>query len=437
MTNALINGKMSKMKKLILPFNFLVLMMLPGIISGCDNDVNNVPDLGAPVPGPIIKSELNFTGIGIDYDPEVRCADNENTNEWIPGRTPAACNPQPSFTCQPGIDTLFDCPQRCQDCYDSDLNIIRNTLGVDAITIYQPNYYILKAAQLYGVKVIFGIFNDSVLGLSKSDSETDCTYAGSPLAFCGAEYANALLDGACFDTSPWSPETFCDKPGAFITAFDEFFEDGTVIGFQLGNEVLSTDIGLTNEKVVTAAGNVRASLNQRGYDHIPVIVSLVAGNEEHFCENGAPPANVDLIAAHPYCNFVASVPPSWPLNGDDCWSEVLQIYADTAEKFCGADNTYIGETGYNTGCPVTEGSAHIVDAETFIDNAVKWTCDNNKATFLFAFSDACPESGCLPGCSGDVPNVGNGYFGIYHTDGYHTTGSLVPKFNPLPVLSCN
>jgi len=403
-------------------------------IGGCHDDDAGGGDNGLMT----AEHKLNFMGFAIDYDPEVRCADNGNTNQWEPGRTPAACNPQPSFTCPPNSNTLFNCPNRCQECFDFDLNVIKNTLGVDAITIYQPNFYILKAAQMQEVKVIFGTFNDSVVGLAKSDSDTDCTYAGSPLAFCGTKYADALLDGACFDESPWDPNKFCNKPGAFITAFEEFFEEGTVIGVQLGNEVLSTSIGLTKDEVGMAAKNMRTVLDQRGHNNIPVIVSLVAGNEEKFCENGAPPGDVDLIAAHPYCNSVASVPPMWPLDGEACWTQVLQIYADTAQEFCGAENTFIGESGYNTGCPLIEPQmTRIQDADTFIKEAVKWTCSNDVATFLFAYVDACPENGCMPGCSGNLPNVGNGYFGIYHTADYLTTGDIVQKFDPIPTLTCN
>lgn len=418
---------------------FIIIQLLT--VGGCHNDDGggDSPLGSEPTPGPIeAEDKLGFRGFGIDYDPEARCADNGNTNHWEPGRTPVACNPQPSFNCNPNSNDLSFCPTRCQECFDGDLNVIKNTLGVDAITIYQPNFYLLKAAQMQGVKVIFGTFNDSVVGLSKSDSSTDCTYAGSALAFCGTKYADALLDGACFDTSPWDPNMFCDKNGAFITPFEEFFEDGTIIGVQLGNEVLSTSIGLTKEEVVMAAQNMRTVLDQRSHSDIPIIVSLVAGNEEKFCENGAPPGDVDLIAAHPYCNFVASVPPMWPLNGSDCWSHVLTIYADTAQKFCGEKNTFIAETGYNTGCPMTEPQmTRIQDADTFIQDAVKWTCDNDVATFLFAFVDACPESGCLPGCSGNFPNVGNGYFGVYNTADYLTTGELIPKFDPIPTLTCN
>ena len=163
-----------------------------------------------------------------------------------------------------------------------------------------------------------------------------------------------------------------------------------------------------------------------------------------FCENGAPPKGVNYIAAHPYCNQVASSPPSWPFETGNtpkmaasaCWTQVKSLFEDNAQMFCGADNTYIGETGYNTGCPMSSGeSTHLEVAPHFIDDAVSWTCMQSIGTFLFAFVDACPMGGCLAGCSGESI-FGNGYFGLYFTDGYDTMGALTAKYSPLPTLTC-
>src|SRR3990172_5756173 len=97
---------------------------------------------------------------------------------------------------------LSNCPICCQQCYDSDFATLKS-LGLGAITIYQPNIYILTAAQNAGIKVILGTFNDAIPSLAMSDSETDCTYGGTPLLLCGSKYADALLDVACIDSTPW------------------------------------------------------------------------------------------------------------------------------------------------------------------------------------------------------------------------------------------
>jgi len=44
--------------------------------------------------------------------------------------------------------------------------------------------------------------------------------------------------------------------------------------------------------------------------------------------------------------------------------------------------------------------------------------------FLFAYSDVCPSTGCLAGCSEGLRDEGNGYFGIFHTQEYLTEGLL-------------
>ena len=401
----------------------LTLLMLL-TVAACDGDFQLRP--------------LTFTGIGIDYDIEARCADDN----WMT-TTPVACGPQLSFTCDDTANLDF-CPTRCQSCYDSDLDFMKNNLLVGAITLYQPNYYVLKAAQKVKMKVILGTFNDSVKSLATPDTQTDCTYAGSALPLCGTKYAYALFDGACGGQTPWDPAQFCQGAVAYITAFEEFLTDGTVIGIQLGNEVLSSsDPVLTKADVTAAAKAMREALDARGYLSMPIIVSLVAGNEQFFCENGAPPANVDYIAAHPYCNNVAGVPPSWPLTGAECLAQVKTIYQDTAIKYCGATHVFIGETGYNTGCPgLPDEATRITEANVFIGDMAYWMCADPSpivappsALFLFAFVDACPQTGCRPGCDISV-NQGNGYFGLFHTENYLTKGPLVNKFNPTPSLTC-
>jgi|GEM_PF-1885073 len=458
---------------------------------GADNG-NEMPDgddgSPNPTPAPTMKPTLNFTGMGIDYDPEARCSTNNWTTDF-----PVACSPQLAFTCPATGKTLDNCPATCQTCYDSDLGTIKNTLSVDTITIYQPNYYILTAAKKEGVKVILGLFNDSVAALAARQCSNDpgtmcvtdsdctmegtciddpnhcsnnmsmtctedsdcgmgnhciggCTFGGSA-ALCGMGHAESILNGACSVTTPWMASSFCEDPGAYITPNADFISDGTVIGIQIGNEVLSSsDPSLTEKQVVNAAKVLKNAINDSpdGLPDIPMIVSLVVGNEQSFCENTAPPDGVDYIAAHPYCDFVASVPPSWPDeagNSDSkaasmCWTQVKSLFKDNAQMFCGAGNTYIGETGYNTGCPMSSGeSTHLLVAPDFIDDVVSWTCGQSIGTFLFAFVDACPMGGCQAGCS-STTTAGNGYFGLYHTDMYNTMGSLEAKYNPLPVLTC-
>ena len=455
-------------------FSITLLIILTG--ASCDENNNifnegngNEPlngDLGspAPTPAPTMKPTLNFTGMGIDYDPEARCS----TNNWSTD-FPVACSPQLSFSCPMSGKTLDNCPASCQSCYDGDLGTIKNTLSVDTITIYQPNYYILTAAQSKGIEVILGLFNDSVAALASRqcsnnasmmcvtdsdcgagntcmDAASGCTFGGSP-ALCGTGHANSILNGACFTTTPWPASMFCKADGAYITPNANFISDGTVIGIQIGNEVLSSsDPSLTKQQVVNAAKVLKNAINSSSLPNIPMIVSLVVGNEQSFCESGAPPEGVDYIAAHPYCDFVASVPPMWPDEGggnspstaaSKCWTQVKSLFEDNAVMFCGADNTYIGETGYNTGCPTgsMEEMNHLKVAPLFIDDVVSWTCMQNIGTFLFAFVDACPMGGCQAGCTSST-TAGNGYFGLYHTEMYDTMGSLSAKYSPLPTLTC-
>jgi hypothetical protein len=200
---------------------------------------------------------------------------------------------------------------------------------------------------------------------------------------------------------------------------------------------------ITAGMISTAAQHLRTALNARGFSSTPIVVSLVLGQEQTFCSGGAPPAHVDYVAAHPYCNYVASVPPHWPNNGAQCWAQVQNLFSNISQKYCGASHTFIGETGYNTGCPDSPNvpSTTLSDEQTFISDLESSTCATPSAsgfpTFLFAYSDVCPKTGCAPGCSDpNMPLEGNGYFGIFHTKHYMTEGPAVAKFTP-PSLACN
>jgi len=386
-----------------------------------------------------------FTGINMDYAAEGRCSDDN----WSTS-TPVACNPQLAFTtCTPNV--LSSCAANCQACYNADLQTLGSTLKVGTITIYQPNYYILTAAQSSGTKVVLGLFDDSVSGLAQSSSETNCTYGGQPFPYCGINYANALLGGACGNVTPWPPANFCEStpnnPNAtYVAAFNStagpFLQNGTVVGIQLGNEILGQVSAAT---ISTAAQNLRSALNTAGFNNVKVIVSLIEGQAATFCTNAAPPAGVDYIADHVYCSNgnaggVASSPPVWPTGNNPaqtCWSQVLSVFA-TDQKSCGAGNVFLGETGYNTGCPSVYGQQHVSDEQSFISQMVTSTCQSQisgpLAPFLFEFGDVCPSGGCLPGCPGQ-PQEGNGYFGMYFTQGYLTKGPLSSKFT-IPSLTC-
>ena len=391
-----------------------------------------------------------INSIGIDYTPEARCSDNN----WST-TNPVACNPQLSFTCTKG-DPLSTCPRSCQNCYNADLTHLKNSLGVSTITSYQPNYYILTTAEHLQLKVLQGLFNDAIPSLAAPDNATNCSFAGQPIDLCGAKYAGALLDGACGTTTPWNPSTFCGTPpntGPYIEPLNypsgppgQFIKSGTIVAIQLGNEALDTTVNgqvITTQMISTAAQTLRAALNARGFNGIPIVVSLVLGQESTFCNNGAPPTGVDFIAAHPYCQNVAGVPPSWPNDGTQCWQQVETDFSTISQASCGPSHTFIGETGYNTGCPKspTVPPGLVTDEEKFIANLKSSTCATSSQsgfpTFLFAYSDVCPSSGCAPGCSdAGMPLEGNGYFGIFHTRDYKTEGPAIAKFPP-PSLMCS
>lgn len=364
--------------------------------------------------------------IGIDYDFEARCADDNWTTA-----NPAACNPQPSFMCP--ATGLALCPARCQACFDADLAHIKG-LGVGAIMIYNPNWYALTAAQKVGTKVLLGTFNDALGALAKPDALSGCTYSGFPTA-CGPTYARYLIDGACGSQSPWDPNRFCGDSQTFITPWQPFLQAGTVIGIQIGNEVLVN--GFNRSQILAAAKTLRGVLDARGYttDKVPIVISLVLGEEQTFCASGAPPANVDFIAAHPYCTNVAGLPPMWPASGTACLDQVKTDFVNISQKFCGASRVFIGETGFNTGCPGVYGTQYVADATTFVDGVTQWACQQSLGLFHFAYVDACPAGGCRAGCPSQ-PFEGNGYFGLYYTQGYQTKGPLVPKLSPMPSLVC-
>ena len=397
--------------------------------------------LGLRVPGQPPGLGATATGsIGIDYTPEARCADSN----WAPFTTPVACNPQLSFSCN--SNDLSGCPKTCQACYDADLANLQSTLRVGTITSYQPNYYILTTADRLKIKVLQGLYNDAIPSLAAPDSQGTCMYAGQSTPLCGSKYAMALLEGACGSTVPWDPKTFCNT-SAYIEPLGGFINDGTIVGIQIGNEAWNTTVDnqlVTTQMLSTAAQVLKAALAAGSFKNVPMVVSLVNGQEQSVCTGTAPPANVDFIAAHPYCNFVSGVPPQWQFSGDGagCWTQVQQLFADNAQKYCGAANTFIGETGYNSGCPNNPNvpASSLTDEQSFISSLKSSTCqstpDNSFPTFLFAYADVCPESGCLAGCSGSTFTGGNGYFGVFHTSGYRTKGPIVQKFAP-PSLTCS
>jgi hypothetical protein len=427
-----------------LRLTYCLILLAAAILSACGNDSGGETPAVASKPPPVI-SPGPVTSIGIDYTPESRCSDNNWSTPF-----PTACNPQLSFTCPSG-DPLSECPTSCQACYVSDLTNLQTTLSTSAITSYQPNYYILNAADQLHIKVLQGLFNDAIPSLAAPSSATNCTYSGAPIALCGSKYAGAMLDGACGTTTPWNPATFCTG-GPYIEPLNsttgstgQFIKDGTIIAIQLGNEALGTMVNgqtVTAQMISTAAQTLRAALNARGLNATPIVVSLVLGQEQTFCTGGAPPAGVNYIAAHPYCNFVASVPPQWPNDGAQCWTQVQDLFSTISQTYCGASHTFIGETGYNTGCPNSPNvpSTTISDEQTFITDLKSSICPAQSPSgfppFLFAYSDVCPSTGCAPGCSdAGLPTEGNGYFGIFHTENYITEGTAVAKFTP-PSLAC-
>ncbi len=426
------------MPKVFALFALAVLLVATGCGSGGSSSSGS-GSVGSPAPAPA------FSGINVDYAPEGRCSDDN----WST-TTPVACNPQLAFTsCQTGV--LSSCAANCQACYNSDIATVQS-LSVGTITIYQPNYYILKAADNAGIKVVLGLYDDSVSGLAQPSTATNCTYGGQPFPYCGTSYATALFNGACGNITSWAPATFCESSpsnpnptyvAALNSSAGEFLQDGTVVGIQLGNEILGQQSAAT---ISTAAQNLRTALNAAGFNGIKVIVSLVEGQAATFCTGGAPPTGVDYIADHVYCSVgssggVASTPPVWPTGSDPaqtCWTQVQSVFA-TDQTSCGAGKVFLGETGYNTGCPSVYAQQQVPNEQSYITQVVNATCQSQVsgplAPFLFEFGDVCPAGGCLAGCPSE-PQEGNGYFGIYYTQSYLTEGTLEPKFTTIPSLSC-
>ncbi len=359
--------------------------------------------------------------IGIDYAPETRCSD-DNPN-WLPGLRPHACNPPLGEPCG---DSLSTCPARCQKCYDDDLAFIQRELRVNTIAIYQPNYYIMKAAQRLGMKLVVGVLNEAVLWLATPSSQNNCSYEEGHRDPCGSNYASALIEGVCngaiggdlfakcvsrcaLRSNPardcaradcscatgadcMGAANQCLKQSSMVPldnpATGEFLRDGTVIGIQLGNEFFGQcqipvvpgqdqpccahnrktgqcRAWTVDRQVYSAAAQtLRSALDRRGLGNIKISVGLVGGHGPKFCRAGAPPPGIDYIAAHPYCDSVAQEPPLWKtLNGRKCWKRTAHKELADDRAACGAARTYIGETGYNSGNPTLANHAILLQAE--------------------------------------------------------------------------
>ncbi len=484
------------------------------MVSGAEAGGKNLADVQSP--------------IGLDYAP-VRCAGDNPY--WLRRDAVAICNPQLGTPQRQCNGSTSNCPGLCAKCYGEDLAFIRHQLKVNTITIYQPSYYILKEAQRLGMKVVVGLLNDSVIGLASPARRKDCTYGAAPLHLCGSDYAAALIDGACIDHAGGDPYKLCTSHcaarsnpardcvhgdcscqsdsdcrgdsnrclgGAYLApmnnpAAGEFLRDGTVIAIQLGNEFFQaceplvvpgihqpccsrdpktgrcTAWTVTRRVISAAARTLRAALNARGLDRVKITVNLVQEQGRKFCRHGKPPPGVDYVATHSYCDFVAQMPPQWLTHsGAQCWERARREFA-IDQKACGASTTYIGETGFNSGCPTAPNARALLDAERdFVDAMVgaQPACNSrpNPAApfpnFLYEFEDVGPATGCMAGCGDrrrcsynccckhvcsanqrcepDCPRcVGNGYFGLYHAPGYGTDGfPPVPKFAPMPSLLC-
>jgi hypothetical protein len=143
-------------RKIVSLFILVVLLAGTGSGSGSQSPSSGSTTLPtSPAPG--------FNGINLAYAPEGRYGDDNCSTT-----TPAACNPQLAFTtCPPNI--LSSCAANCQPCYNSDLATI-SSAKVSTITIYRPNYYILKAADNSGIRVVLGLYDDSVSGLAQPNT---------------------------------------------------------------------------------------------------------------------------------------------------------------------------------------------------------------------------------------------------------------------------
>ena len=61
---------------------------------------------------------------------------------------------------------------------------------------------------------------------------------------------------------------------ALNSSVGQFLQNGTVVGIQLGNEILGQVSAAT---ISTAAQNLRSALNAAGFSNIKIIVSLIEG----------------------------------------------------------------------------------------------------------------------------------------------------------------
>ena len=83
--------------------------------------------------------------------------------------------------------------------------------------------------------------------------------------------------------------------------------------------------------------------------------------------------------------------------------QVKKDFVDISQKQCGAPHVFIGETGFNTGCPGVYGTQYVADATTFVTGVTQWACEQSLGLFHFAYVDACPAGGCLAGCAAKAP----------------------------------
>ena len=272
----------------------------------------------------------------------------------------------------------------------------------------------------------------------------------------------------------------------------EFLRDGTVIGIQMGNEFFqgcqipevpgkhqpccshSEKTGRCNAWVVnrevmsTAAQTMRAALDRRGLNNIKIECRAGRGTGTAFLSKRRAPAGSGLYRRSSLlrlCRQPASLL-------DHCErSRMLGTGAQPGvrvnQKACGVTHTYIGETGFNSGCPLTANQEMLQAENDFVAAMVKAepACNGQRnptplPNFLFEFGDVCPPQGCIAGCgdpqrcnptcccqhkcsaaircdAGCPACVGNGYFGLFHTPNYGTSGfPPEPKLDPMPSLMC-
>ncbi len=220
----------------------------------------------------------------------------------------------------------------------------------------------------------------------------------------------------------------------------------------------------------TAAQTMRAALDRRGLTISRSASRWSRNRDRQFCQNGAPPPGVDYIAAHPYCDFVADLPPMWTtLSGAECWEQARNQEFGDRSKGVRRDPHLYRRDRLQQRMPFERRTKTMLNGRGAISFA-PWSRPNRLAMasptrppfpdFLFEFGDVCPPGGCLAGCgdpqqcsyncccqhqcsaqavcgAGCPACVGNGYFGLFHTPGYGTDGfPPEPKFDPMPSLLC-